>query len=62
MGSKLKLPIDRLYDDLVAQRIHEEARLANDLMKEYPDLTRSEALRIAYRMYNKIPLLYGYPI
>jgi len=58
----MKTPLDKLYNDLIAQRIHDEAGLANDLMKEYPDLTRSEALRIAYRMYNKIPLLYGHSI
>ncbi len=53
----MKSILYRLYDEMVANRIHDEAKLANDLMKEFPDMTRTEALKIAYQMFNKIPLL-----
>lgn len=53
----MKPTLYRLYDEMVANRINDEAKLANDLMKEFPDMTRQEALKIAYQMFNKIPLL-----
>ena len=53
----MKPTLYRLYDEMIASRIHDEAKLANDLMKEFPDMTRTEALRLAYQMFNKIPLL-----
>lgn len=57
----MKPTLYRLYDEMIAKRIakriNDEAKLANDLMKEFPDMTRTEALKIAYQMFNKIPLL-----
>ena len=52
-----KLPKSNLRHTLLRKqhdaRIQEEARLANDIQRQYPDTPRSEALRIAIKWGNR---------
>jgi hypothetical protein len=45
--------LDRERDE----RIQEEARMANDLQADYPEMTRTEALKIAARMVAMLKLI-----
>jgi hypothetical protein len=42
--------LDRERDE----RIQEEARMANDLQADHPDMTRTEALKIAARIVARL--------
>lgn len=43
-----------LFNTAWDARIQEEARIANDLQRDFPGMLRSEALRLAYQLMERL--------
>ena len=48
------LDLKKRNDERADQRIRDEARIANDIQKDHPEVARTEALKLAKKMMDQV--------